>query len=79
MSSPRIRRMYSVSQLGEMAGLSRWAVDRLIKRNGIRCVLVGRKRLVPLSELVQKVPGLMLSDRYAKLFERLAEADAMAD
>jgi len=76
-STPKLRRLYSVTQLGEMAGLSRWAVDRLIKRNRIECVWIGRKRLIPMSELVEKIPGLMLSDRYAKLFERLAELDAM--
>lgn len=71
-----MKSLYSVAQLAEMAAMSRWAVDRMLKRNDIKCIWVGSKRLIPLSELVEKLPELMLSDRYAKLFERLAEAEA---
>ena len=71
-----MNRLFTTIQLAKMAGISRKAMVRLLEKYGIRCMWDGRKRLVPLSELAEKMPDLFLSDRYARLFERLAEADA---
>ena len=42
---------YSLQELADRAGLSRWRIERLLRSNGIQFVRSGRTKVVLLSEL----------------------------
>jgi hypothetical protein len=62
-----IRAYYTIRQLCDMSGLSRAKVEWLIRRNGIICEGGGKpgcNRLVPLSEIAEKLPHWLSSCRW---------------
>lgn len=65
---PTLKAAYSVAELAELAGLSRWQIYRLIKRTGMRTIKgQGTKELVPLVAFRDAMPDL-----YASMLERMA-------
>ncbi len=52
------RALFSVPELGRLAGVSRWRMGRLLERNGVRFRWSGRLRLVLLSDLRLAFPEL---------------------
>ena len=72
----RMKRYYRVTELAQMAGISRQAMSRLLQRKGVEFEWVGPKlRLVPLSELEEKLSSLFRSDRIAKVYEELRRVE----
>ncbi len=70
----RIPRLMTIPHLARRLGISRWAAERMLRTQGIKFVLSGRRRLVPISEIAEKLPEVVASDRLAKLFERIQRA-----
>jgi hypothetical protein len=56
-----IKALYTVSRLAEAAGITRFSMLRLLRRNGIAFLRSGRHHYVPLTELMSRTPVLLQS------------------
>ena len=56
-----LRALYSISELASVAGVHRHVMRRLVLGSGVRFVSTGRKLLVPLSEIQDRLPDLWQS------------------
>jgi hypothetical protein len=62
------RAVWSISELAEASGLSRFQVRRLLKSNGVLTERIGRKVIVSFTSLKAVLPGL-----YATLASHIEE------
>ena len=63
-------RYFTVPQLARMAGISRFAMGRLLGSRGVKFTMNGRTRYVSLSEIETKLAEFGLSDRLGALIDR---------
>jgi hypothetical protein len=56
-----IRALYSIPGLAQAAGISRHQMARLLRANGVAFLRSGRALMVPLHEIMRRVPGLWQS------------------
>lgn len=78
-TTPRVKRLYTIPELAEMCDLSPRSCARMLDGYGVEYIMVGRKRLVPLGELAEKLPGLAMADRWAKALEKKAALEAACE
>lgn len=71
---PKARELYTVKELGDMAGLSRGQIERLIVRREIQVEYVGRRKYIPFCEILEKVAFIWDSARLADMYN-----EALAD
>lgn len=62
---PEVRTVWSITELAEASGLSRFQVRRMLKSNGVQTERIGKKVIVPFTSLKALLPGL-----YAALASR---------
>lgn len=56
-----MKAVFSVPELGRLAGISRWRMVRLLDANGVRVSREGRRRYVLLVDLQRAMPDLWTS------------------
>ena len=57
----KIAALYTVSRLAKAAGITRFSMLRLLRRNGVAFLRSGRAYYVPLTELLDHTPALWRS------------------
>jgi excisionase family DNA binding protein len=67
-----IKPLYTVSELAELAGVTRKTMRRLLKSAGIRPLMCGRKWLIPLCEIEEKMYTLRKSFERAEIYKKSA-------
>jgi excisionase family DNA binding protein len=79
-NAPRVfirpRALYSIAQLAQFAGLTRFVLRRLLDSHGVQFVRSGRTVLVPLTEVEDKIP-LLWKNLWRLESARLTEPEAM--
>jgi hypothetical protein len=60
-----IAALYTIPQLAQMSGTTRFLMRRLLAAHGVRTLRSGRTVLVPLSEVDSRIPDLMEAIRVA--------------
>ncbi len=61
----KLKAAYTIRELSELTGISRWTIWRMVGREGIRKVGTGKGSLIPLSEFVRAFPEVWDSLRVA--------------
>jgi len=54
----KLKACYTIPELAELAGISRWRVRRLLEKNGVQLGRNGSDRVVYLSALKRALPDL---------------------
>ena len=56
LTQPKLRAYYGIGTLAELAGMTKHAMARLLRRSKVRFVRLGRVSLVLLTETEQRLP-----------------------
>lgn len=68
-----IKATYTVTELAEMAGMHRDAMRRLIVKCEIAPLWNGRKMVIPVSEVTEKLQPILTSYKFIESFRKRAE------
>lgn len=75
MSKSRLKPLYTIGELAEMAGVSRKRMVKILRAYGVEYLTAGpRYRMVPLSELREKVKPLYDSFKAHDSYEQFMGA-----
>ena len=55
---PDLPVLITLTLLAELSGVSRYTMQRVLHQAGVHCVRVGRRRLIPMTEIETKTPVL---------------------
>ena len=69
-----IKPTYTVTELAKMAGIHRDAMRRLLQKTEIEPIWNGRKMLIPVSEVVEKLGPILSSYKFVESLRKHAGA-----
>lgn len=61
-----LKALYTVPELAELFGVSRWQLAGMLKSAGVQFVHSGNRRLVPIAEIEERLPSVYRSAMLAR-------------
>jgi hypothetical protein len=73
MAALPVRALYTIAELATAAGRTRWQIERVLGRAGVRWVSAGRARFVSLADLEMRVRPLWEGIKAAEMLRHAAD------